>query len=64
MNVDDMMSSPSHPQGYTADEMQAKNGATWDTKKFREEYDVAKAKLSDQTFESGERPLAHPSQMS
>ena len=35
----------------------ASSAAAWNTKKFREEYDMAKARLSDQSFHSCECSL-------
>ncbi len=58
MNVDEMMSDRSSPapgqMSMAGSETLAKGGPTWDTKKFREEYEVAKSRLSDQKFNASE----------
>ncbi len=59
MNVDATMSDvspPSRRQGETGGAGDEKQGATWDTRKFREECDMFKAKLSDQKFNPGNGP--------
>ena len=49
------LSSPTQAHAASAlDEVQAKGSAAWETKKFREEYDVAKGKLVDAKFDPGQ----------
>jgi hypothetical protein len=53
MMSDDLMSDPINPVEETADGKQAGKGpaaAAWNTKKFRDEYMMAKNKLLDQKF--------------
>jgi hypothetical protein len=53
MMSDDLMSDPINPVEETADGKQAGKGpaaAAWNTKKFRDEYVMAKNKLLDQKF--------------
>jgi len=61
MNIDEIMSDQNSPvyhqsQAGVGDDLQARAGAAWDTKKFREERDVTKSKLSDQNFNPADYP--------
>ena len=52
MNSDDLMSDPAHPMHHPADS----KGASWNTQKFRDEYELYKNRLQDQRFSVGEFP--------
>ncbi|KAL2180484.1 uncharacterized protein P884DRAFT_327418 [Thermothelomyces heterothallicus CBS 202.75] len=52
MNSDDLMSDPAHPTNHSSD---SKKGV-WNTKKFRDEYEMYKNRLQDQRFSVAEYP--------
>ncbi|AEO53608.1 hypothetical protein MYCTH_2295168 [Thermothelomyces thermophilus ATCC 42464] len=52
MNSDDLMSDPAHPANHSSDS----KGGVWNTKKFRDEYEMYKNRLQDQRFSVAEYP--------
>lgn len=46
-----MMSDPAQPYGGSQDVETSQKPAAWNTNKFREEYDIAKSRLTDQKFD-------------
>ncbi|KAH6619245.1 hypothetical protein B0J18DRAFT_239000 [Chaetomium sp. MPI-SDFR-AT-0129] len=52
MNSDDLMSDPAQPMGPGPES----KGASWNTKKFREEYEMHKNRLHDQSFSVADYP--------
>ncbi|KAL2141483.1 hypothetical protein VTI28DRAFT_2357 [Corynascus sepedonium] len=53
MNSDDLMSDPAHPANHPAD---PKTAGAWNTKKFRDEYEMYKNRLQDKGFTVAEYP--------
>jgi hypothetical protein len=51
MNSDDLMSDPAAPMSES--QQHSSKAAAWNTKKFREEYDMYKNRLQDQKFSMG-----------
>jgi hypothetical protein len=51
MNSDDLMSDPAAPMSES--HQQSSKASAWNTKKFREEYDMYKNRLQDQKFSVG-----------
>jgi hypothetical protein len=53
--MDELMSDPAHPFAASQEvDNNAQKTAGWNTKKSREEYDTAKARLTDQKFDISE----------
>jgi hypothetical protein len=52
--MDELMSDPAQPFAASQDADHSQKGSVWNTKKFREEYDAAKARLTDQNFDLSE----------
>ena len=55
MNSDDLMSDPAHPANHPAD---PKTAGAWNTKKFRDEYEMYKNRLQDKGFTVGMQRLS------
>lgn len=59
MNSDEIMSDPAglmkttSPSDSQSQQQQSKTAAAWNTKKFREEYEMYKNRLQDQRFSVG-----------
>ncbi|OIW35298.1 hypothetical protein CONLIGDRAFT_627353 [Coniochaeta ligniaria NRRL 30616] len=49
--MDELMSDPAQPFGGSQDVDNSQKPAAWNTKKFREEYEIARSRLSDQKFD-------------
>ncbi|KAH8910744.1 hypothetical protein BR93DRAFT_923460 [Coniochaeta sp. PMI_546] len=49
--MDELMSDPAQPFAGTQDADNSQKTAGWNTKKFREEYDTARSRLTDQKFD-------------
>ena len=52
--MDEVMSDPAQPFAGSQDQDNSQKTASWNTKKFREEFEAAKARLADQKFDIGE----------
>jgi hypothetical protein len=53
MNSDDIMSDPAHPMNSSEPRSTQATSVGWNTKKFRDEYEMYKNRLHDQKFSVG-----------
>lgn len=53
MNSDDIMSDPAHPMNSSEPRSAQAPAVAWNTKKFRDEYEMCKNRLQDQKFSVG-----------
>jgi hypothetical protein len=49
--MDEIMSDPAQPFAPSQDGDSSQKPAAWNTKKFREEFDIVKSRLADQNFD-------------
>lgn len=59
MNSDDIMSDPAHPLNPSEPQSAKAAAVVWNTKKFRDEYEMCKSRLQDQKFSVGKSGRRH-----